>query len=134
QDVSYRGEPTAVEVGPDCVIREYATIHRGTARGRGVTTVGANCFLMVAAHVAHDCIVGNHTILTNQATLGGHSTLGDHAILGGLSAVQQRCRVGAHAFVGGLTAVVSDIVPFTMAVGQRAALAGINVRGLRRRG
>ena len=134
QDLSYRGEDTAVEVGADCSIREHVTIHRGTAHGRGVTYVGAKCFLMIASHVAHDCLVGNNVILTNQATLGGHVEIGEYAILGGLAAVQQRCRVGAHAFIGGLSAVTTDIVPFAMALGHRAALAGINVRGLKRRG
>ena len=134
QDVTYRGEATAVEIGPDSVIREHVTIHRGTARGRGTTTIGAHCFMMVGSHVAHDCIVGDHAIFTNQATIGGHTTVGDYAILGGLTAVQQRCRVGAHAFVGGLTGVDGDVAPFVMALGERARLAGVNVRGLKRRG
>jgi UDP-N-acetylglucosamine acyltransferase len=134
QDTSYRGEDTAVEIGARCSIREYVTVHRGTARGRGLTTVGADCMLMVAAHVAHDCIVGDHVILTNQATLGGHVHVGEYAIVGGLSAVQQRCWIGAHCFIGGTSGVTRDVVPFAMANGQRVALAGINVRGLRRRG
>jgi len=134
QDLSYRGEDTAVEIGADCSIREHVTIHRGTARGRGVTRVGANCFLMIASHVAHDCLLGDHVILTNQATLGGHAEIGEYTIMGGLAAVQQRCRIGAHCFIGGLTGVNSDTVPFAMALGNRAALAGINVRGLKRRG
>jgi UDP-N-acetylglucosamine acyltransferase len=134
QDLAYRGEATEVEIGPDCIIREHVTIHRGTSRGRGKTTVGAHCFFMVAAHVAHDCVVGDRVILTNQATLGGHTVVGEYAILGGLAAVQQRSRVGAHAFIGGVTAVDADIAPFAMALGDRARLAGINVRGLKRRG
>jgi UDP-N-acetylglucosamine acyltransferase len=134
QDLSYQGQDTGVEIGADCVIREYATIHRGTARGRGTTTVGAHCFLMTGSHVAHDCVVGDHVILTNQATLGGHGEVGEYAILGGLSAAQQRSRIGAHCFIGGLTGVRSDIIPFAMAVGERAQLAGINVTGLKRRG
>jgi UDP-N-acetylglucosamine acyltransferase len=134
QDLSYQGQDTAIEIGPDCIIREHTTIHRGTARGRGTTTIGPHCFLMIASPVAHDCVVGEHVILTNQATLGGHSEVGDYAILGGLSAAQQRSRIGAHCFVGGLAGVRSDITPFTMAVGERAELAGINVTGLRRRG
>lgn len=134
QDLSYKGEPTTVVIGPDCVIREHVTIHRGTARGRGATTVGANCFFMIGSHIAHDCIVGNNVILTNQATLGGHAQVGDHAILGGIAGVQQRCRIGAHAFVGGLTGVTQDIVPYVMVTGRWARLAGINVVGLTRRG
>jgi UDP-N-acetylglucosamine acyltransferase len=134
QDLSYKGEPTTVVIGPDCIIREHVTIHRGTARGRGETVVGANCFLMIASHVAHDCVVGRNVILTNQATLGGHAEVGDFAILGGIAAVQQRCRIGAHAFIGGLCGVTRDVVPYAMASGGRARLSGINVKGLGRRG
>ncbi|HZP19852.1 MAG TPA: acyl-ACP--UDP-N-acetylglucosamine O-acyltransferase [Bauldia sp.] len=134
QDTSYRNEPTSLVIGSDCVIHEYATIHRGTSRGRGVTTVGSHVYMMIASHVAHDCVVGNHVVLVNQATLGGHVTVGEHAILGGLSAVQQRCRIGAHAFIGGLSAVVTDVIPFASAIGNRAKLGGLNIVGLKRRG
>jgi UDP-N-acetylglucosamine acyltransferase len=134
QDLSYRGEDTAVEIGPRCLLREYVTVHRGTARGRGTTTIGADCLLMVASHVAHDCIVGDKVILTNQATLGGHVQVGDQANIGGLAAVQQRCRIGAHAFIGGVCGVTVDVVPFVVALGNRAELAGLNTRGLKRRG
>ena len=134
QDLSYGGEDTAVEIGADCIIRENATVHRGTARGRGVTTVGNRCFMMVGSHVAHDCVVGDHVILTNNALLGGHAQVGDYAILGGGAAVQQRVRIGAHCFIGGVTGVERDIVPYAMAVGQHASIAGVNVRGLKRRG
>ncbi len=134
QDVSYKGEDAGIAIGPDCIIREYVTIHRGTAKGRGMTTVGARCFLMIGSHVAHDCIVGDNVVLTNHATLGGHTDVGEHAILGGLAAVQQSTRVGAHAFVAGLTGVTRDIVPFVMVTGYRDSLGGINVIGLKRRG
>jgi UDP-N-acetylglucosamine acyltransferase len=134
QDTSYKGEPTTVVVGPNCIIREHATINRGTARGRGETRIGANCFLMVATHVAHDCHVGDRVVLVNNATLGGHVEIGEHAILGGLAAIQQHCRIGAHAFVGGLSGVNSDVIPFASAVGERAELGGLNVVGLKRRG
>ncbi len=134
QDLSYRGEDTAIEVGADCIIRENVTIHRGTAHGRGLTTIGDHCFLMVGSHVAHDCVVGDHVILTNDALLGGHAEVGDYAILGGGAAVQQRVRVGAHCFIGGVTGVVRDVVPYAMAFGQHAAIIGVNVRGLKRRG
>ena len=134
QDLGYRGEPTTVVIGPDCIIREHVTIHRGTAKGRGVTAIGANCFFMIGAHVAHDCVVGDNVIFTNQAVLGGHAEVGDYVILGGVSAVQQRCRIGAHAFIGGLTGVTSDVVPFAIAVGRGAKLAGLNVVGMSRRG
>ena len=134
QDLSYRGEATSVVIGADCIIREHVTIHRGTAAGRGETEIGERCFLMVGSHVAHDCVVSSDVILTNQVTLGGHVQVGEHAILGGLAAVQQRCRVGAHAFIGGLTGVTQDVVPYAMAAGRAARLAGINVVGLSRRG
>jgi UDP-N-acetylglucosamine acyltransferase len=134
QDLAYKGEPTRAIIGPDCVIREHVTIHRGTARGGGTTTIGANCFFMIGAHIAHDCSVGNNVILTNQAMLGGHSEIGNYAIIGAVAGVQQRCRVGAHAFVGGLTGATRNIVPFVMATGRWARLGGINVVGLSRRG
>ena len=134
QDLSYKGEETSLVIGADCVIREHVTIHRGTARGRGVTRIGANCFLMIGAHIAHDCVVGDNVILTNQAMLGGHSEVGDFVILGGIAAVLQRTRVGPHAFLGGMTGATRDIIPFAIATGRIARLAGINVIGLRRRG
>lgn len=134
QDTSYKDEPTTVVVGPNCIIREHATINRGTARGRGETRIGANCFLMIATHIAHDCLVGDRVVLVNNATLGGHVEIGEHAILGGLAAIQQHCRVGAHAFIGGLSGVNSDVIPFASAIGERAELGGLNVVGLKRRG
>jgi len=134
QDTSYKGEPTTVVVGPNCIIREHATINRGTARGRGETRIGANCFLMIASHIAHDCLVGDRVVLVNNATIGGHVEIGEHAILGGLAAIQQHCRVGAHAFIGGLSGVNSDVIPFASAIGERAELGGLNVVGLKRRG
>jgi UDP-N-acetylglucosamine acyltransferase len=134
QDLSYKGEETSLIIGPDCVIRENVTIHRGTARGHGVTTIGANCFLMIGAHIAHDCVLGNNVILTNQAMLGGHAEIGDFAILGGVVAVLQRTRIGAHAFIGGMTGVTRDIIPYGIGTGRIARLAGINVLGLKRRG
>jgi UDP-N-acetylglucosamine acyltransferase len=134
QDTSYRGEPTSVIVGPNCIIREHATINRGTARGRGETRIGANCFLMIASHIAHDCVIDDRVVLVNNATLGGHVEVGEHAIISGLAAVQQHCRIGAHAFIGGLSGVNSDVIPFASAIGERAELGGLNVVGLKRRG
>ena len=122
QDTSYKGEPTTVVIGPNCIIREHATVNRGTARGRGETRVGANCFLMIASHIAHDCLVGDRVVLVNNATLGG------------LAAIQQYCRIGAHAFIGGLSGVNSDVIPFASAIGERAELGGLNLVGLKRRG
>lgn len=134
QDTSYKGEPTTVVIGPHSIVREHATIHRGTARGRGETRIGSHAFLMVACHVAHDCVIGDHVVLVNGATLGGHVHVGDYAILSGLSAVQQRCRIGAHAFIGGLSGVWNDVIPFATAIGERAELGGLNIVGLKRRG
>ncbi|MEQ8698608.1 MAG: acyl-ACP--UDP-N-acetylglucosamine O-acyltransferase [Bauldia litoralis] len=134
QDTSYRGEPTEVIIGTDCIIREQVTIHRGTARGRGKTVVGNKCFLMIGCHVAHDCVVGNEVVMVNSATLGGHTEIGEHAILGGLSAIQQHCRIGAHAFIGGLSGITTDVIPFVSAIGDRAEIGGLNIVGLKRRG
>lgn len=134
QDASYRGEPTALEIGPDCLIREHVTMHRGTARGAGVTRVGARGHFMAYAHIGHDAQVGDDVTMANAATLGGHVRIGAGATLGGLSAVHQRCRVGRLAMVGGLAGVVSDMAPFTLAYGHHATLRGLNLVGLRRRG
>lgn len=134
QDTSYKGEPSTVLVGDDCIIREHVTIHRGTLRGRMHTEIGANCYLMVGTHVAHDCVLGHHVTMVNGATIGGLVEIGDYATLGGLAAVQQRLRVGAYSFVGGLTGVNSEIIPFAIAIGDRAELGGLNIVGLKRRG
>lgn len=134
QDTSYKGEPTSVIIGADCLIREHVTIHRGTVRGRQQTVIGEHCFLMVGAHIAHDCIIGNHVTFVNNATVAGLVEVGDHAILGGLCAVQQRLRIGAHAFVGGLSGIGGDLIPFGIGVGRGARLGGLNLVGMKRRG
>jgi UDP-N-acetylglucosamine acyltransferase len=134
QDIGYRGEETSVQIGSNCIIREHVTVHRGTARGRGVTRIGDDCFLMVGVHVAHDCDVGNHVVIVNSVAFAGHVTIGDHAIISGLTGVQQRSRIGAHAFIGGLSSIVADVIPFAVAFGNRAELAGLNIIGLKRRG
>ncbi|MEI8144583.1 MAG: acyl-ACP--UDP-N-acetylglucosamine O-acyltransferase [Alphaproteobacteria bacterium] len=136
QDTSYKGEPTAVEIGADCVIRESATVNRGTPK-TGLTRLGERCFLMAYAHVAHDCRVGNGVIFANGATLGGHVKVGDGVFLGGLCAVHQHTRVGDFAMVGGLTGVKDDVIPFGMAFGANGVsgeLIGLNVIGMKRRG
>ena len=134
QDTSYKGEPSTVRIGSNCIIREHVTIHRGTQRGRMNTEIGDYCFLMVGSHVAHDCVLGHHVTMVNGATIGGLVEIGDYATLGGLAAVQQRLRVGAYSFVGGLTGVNAEIIPFAIAVGDRAELGGLNIVGLKRRG
>ncbi|MBI1250044.1 MAG: acyl-ACP--UDP-N-acetylglucosamine O-acyltransferase [Alphaproteobacteria bacterium] len=133
QDLSYKGEETRLVVGPRTVIREHATLHRGTLRGKSVTRVGADCFIMSQAHVAHDCTVGNNVVLAQAATLGGHVKLEDFVFLGGLCAIHQFGRVGRYAFVGGLAAVVADVIPFGSAFGNHAHLAGLNIVGMKRR-
>lgn len=133
QDLKYHGEKSSVTIGKHTTIREHVTINPGTSGGVMKTMVGDHCLLMVGAHVAHDCIVGNHVIMANNATLAGHVEVGDHAIIGGLSAVHQFVRIGAHAMIGGMSGIESDIIPYGQASGERAALVGLNLVGLKRR-
>jgi UDP-N-acetylglucosamine acyltransferase len=134
QHGGYKGEPTRTVIGADCVIREHATVNRGTAQGGGVTEIGEKCMLMTASHVAHDCHVAPNVTLANNATLGGHVRLEEFVFLGGLSAIHQFCRVGAYAFIGGCAAVPADVIPFGSAIGNHAKLAGLNIIGMKRRG
>ena len=134
QDRKYRGEASRLEIGRNCTIREHVTINPGTEGGGMLTRIGEECLLLVGAHVAHDCQIGNHVILVNYATLGGHCIIGDYAILGGLSAVHQFVRIGESGFVGGMSGVENDVIPFGSAIGNRASLGGLNIVGLTRRG
>jgi UDP-N-acetylglucosamine acyltransferase len=134
QDVKFHGEPSTLTVGAKTIIREHATINPGTEGGHMSTKVGSNCLLMIGAHVAHDCEVGDNVTLVNGATLGGHVKIGDGAIIGGLSAVHQFVRIGSYAFVGGMSGVAGDLIPFGMAIGNRANLCGLNIVGLKRKG
>jgi UDP-N-acetylglucosamine acyltransferase len=134
QDLKYRGEPSSLEIGRNNTIREHVTINPGTAGGGMVTRIGNNCLLMVGAHVAHDCQVGDHVILVNNATIGGHVVIEDYAILGGLSAVHQFVRIGRHAMIGGMSGVERDVIPYGQVMGERARLTGINIVGMQRRG
>ena len=134
QDTKYRGEPSRLEIGADNVIREHVTMSPGTPHGRMLTRVGNNCLFMIATHVAHDCIVGDHIVMANNATLGGHVRVDDWAILGGLAGVHQFVRIGRHAIVGGMSGVEHDIIPYGSAIGDRARLTGLNLIGLKRRG
>lgn len=134
QSLGYKGEPTRLEVGEDCDIREHVTMNTGTAADRGVTTVGNNCFFMVGSHVAHDCVVGNKVIFANNVLLGGHSQIGDNVVFGGGVAVRQFVRIGEGAMIVGLSGVRADVIPFGMAHGPLANLVGLNVVGMRRRG
>ena len=134
QDKKYRGEPTRLEIGDRNVIREFVTLNRGTAKDRGVTTIGDDNLFMSYSHVAHDCVVGSQCVLANSATLGGHVYLGDWVIMGGFAAIHQFCRVGAHAFLANNAAVTRDVPPYVMAVGGPAKPHSINSEGLKRRG
>lgn len=134
QDLKYEGERTFLEVGDRTVIREFATLNRGTA-GRGVTTVGSDCFLMAYCHIAHDCEIGNHVVIANATNMAGHVAIEDWAIVSGLVAIHQFVRIGAHAFVGGGSRINRDVPPFCKATGNPSPrLYGLNVVGLDRRG
>lgn len=134
QSVKYHGGPTRLVIGPNCEIREHVTMNTGTEEGGGVTKMGARCFVMVGAHIGHDCHIGNDVTFANNATLGGHVTVGDNVFFGGLSAVHQFVRIGEGVMIGGLSGVRGDVIPFGYAVGQLADLVGINVVGMKRRG
>jgi UDP-N-acetylglucosamine acyltransferase len=123
-----------LEIGPDCVLREMVSMNVGSAKGGGVTMVGARGYFMANSHVGHDCHVGDDVTFANSVALGGHSQIGDRVIFGGLAAVQQFCRVGQGAMIGGLTGVNRDVIPYAMAFGDHAELAGLNLIGLKRRG
>lgn len=134
QDLKYKGEPSTLNIGKNCQIREHVTMNPGTEGGGMVTRVGDNCLFMASAHVAHDCILGNNVIMANNATLAGHVVVGDFAFLGGLSAVHQFVRIGKHAMIGGMSGVEADVIPFGIVIGNRAHLNGLNIVGLKRRG
>lgn len=133
QDLKHKdGDEVSLQIGDRNVIREHVTMHAGTAFARGRTRVGSDGFFMVASHVAHDCLVGDHVVFANNATLGGESVVGDYVIMGGLSALHQQCRIGAYAFVGGGAPVTGDVIPYGM-VDNLGALGGLNLVGLKRR-
>jgi UDP-N-acetylglucosamine acyltransferase len=133
QDLKFGGEKTRLVIGNRNVIREFATIHRGTAGGGGLTRIGDHNLFMAYAHVAHDCLIGNETIFGNGATLAGHVTVEDYANVGAYSGVHQFCRVGSHAFIGGYSVVTKDALPYAKTVGNRARIYGLNTIGLVRR-
>lgn len=132
QDLKYDGEETELIIGDNCVIREGVTLNPGTKSGGSVTRIGDNCVFLANSHVAHDCVVGNNVILSNGVLLAGHVTLGDYVIMGGGSAIHQYTRIGDYAFVGGLAGVENDIIPFGIALGNRAYLGGVNLIGMKR--
>jgi len=133
QDLKYRGEESRLEIGADCIFREGVTINPGTAAGGMLTKVGDRCAFLANAHVGHDSAIGDDVILSNNVMIAGHVQIGDCAILSGGVAVHQFSRVGAHGFVGGLSGLEGDLIPYGLALGNRAHLAGLNLIGLRRR-
>ena len=134
QDRKYGGEPTRTVIGDDNVIREYVTIHAGTAQDRGVTTIGQRNLILAYCHIAHDCVIGNDTTFSNNAQLAGHVVVDDFVVFGALSGVHQFCRVGTHAFIAAGSIVLKDVPPYVTAGGYPARPHGINTEGLRRRG
>jgi UDP-N-acetylglucosamine acyltransferase len=133
QDLKYDGEPTELVIGARNRIRECTTMSTGTSGGGGVTRVGDGNLFMMSTHVAHDCIIGNHVIMANNATLAGHCVVEDYVVMGGLSAVHQHVRLGRGAMIGGLAGVVADVIPYGSVTGERAHLMGLNLVGLKRR-
>jgi UDP-N-acetylglucosamine acyltransferase len=133
-DLKYKGEPSRLQAGERNVFREYTTLHRGTEGGGNLTRIGADNLFMAQAHVAHDCLIGDHVIFANGAVLAGHVIIEDYVTLGAFSGVHQFCRVGRHAFIGAFSAVVKDALPYARTVGNHARCYGQNTLGLKRRG
>ena len=135
QDITYRGEPTRLEIGDRNIIREYVTITRGTAKGGGVTRVGSDVLIMAYTHIGHDCEIGDHSMLINGATLAGHVTVEEWAVVGALCPVHQFVRIGSHSYIGGGTTITQDVLPFSMTSAERDTHAFmLNKVGLQRRG
>jgi UDP-N-acetylglucosamine acyltransferase len=134
QDKKYAGEPTELLIGEGNTIREFCSLNIGTAQGGGVTRVGSDNWIMGYVHIAHDCAVGDHTVMANLTQLAGHVTVGDWAILGGMVGVHQFVRIGAHSMCGGGSTLVQDVPPFVLCRGSPAQPFGLNVEGLQRRG
>lgn len=134
QNKAHKGGPSRLVIGSGCVIRENCTINRGTDTARALTSVGDNGYFMAGAHIAHDCDVGSNVTFANNATLGGHVHVGDFVTIGGYAAVHQFARVGHHAFVTGMSALTGDLIPYGVAMGNRARLRGLNLVGMKRSG
>ena len=134
QDLKFKDEKSWVKIGDQCLIREFVTIHRGTDLGGGLTQIGNKCVLLAYTHIAHDCNIGHHVIMSNSATLAGHISIGNYVNIGGLVAIHQFVRIGDYAFISGKSAVVKDIPPYVLAAGDRAELHGLNQVGLKRHG
>ena len=134
QDKKYAGEDTLLSIGNGNTIREFVTINRGTGQGGGATRIGDDNWIMAYVHIAHDCVIGDHTILANSVALAGHVSIGDYAILGGYSLIHQFCKVGAHAFTAMGSKVNQDVLPYVVVGGGMSVPRGINSEGLKRRG
>lgn len=134
QDMKFHGERSRLEIGDDCVIREYVTIHPGTAKQDGITVVGSRNWLLVGVHVAHDCVLGDDIIMSNYSVLGGHVRVGSGAVFSAYAGVHQFCRIGRLVMMGAGTIAVQDVPPFVLANGDRARLLGLNRIGLKRAG
>ena len=132
QDRKYAGEESRLEIGERCVIRDAVTINPGTAGGSMLTKIGDDCLMMASVHVAHDCLVGNNVIMANYVGIAGHVVVGDNVTLGGMAVVHQFTRIGPYAFIGAQSMIGADVIPYGMAVGNRASLAGLNLVGLKR--
>lgn len=134
QDLKYAGEPSTLAIGSDCIIREGVTLNPGTEGGGMKTVIGNQCAFLANSHVGHDCQIGSNVIFSNNVMLAGHCLVGDYAIIGGGAAVIQFARIGSHSFVGGMSGLEQDLIPYGMALGNRARLSGLNIIGLQRRG
>ncbi len=132
QDLKYKGEKSRLIIGDNNTFREHCTANLGTEGDRMETIIGDSSLFMTGSHIAHDCIVGNNTIFANQATLGGHVHVDDFAVIGGISAIHQFCRIGKLAMIGGMSAVENDVIPYSLAIGNRAKITGVNIIGLKR--
>ncbi len=134
QDLSYKGEDTKLKIGKNCVIREYAPIHRATTKENWETVLGDNVYVMALAHVAHDCVLGDNVVIASTAVLGGHCTIGKGAILGGGAAAHQNSEIGEYSMIGGNSSIRANVAPYTLVAGDIAKLLGLNVVGLKSNG
>ena len=132
QDLKYKGEKTTLTIGANNTIREHVTINTGTIQGGGITKVGSNNLIMIGAHIAHDCIIGNNIVMANNSAVAGHAEIEDFVIIGAKCGVQQFTRIGRMAMIGGMTGVSRDVIPYGLSIGNRNFLNGINIIGLRR--
>ena len=132
QDLKYKGEKTTLMIGANNTIREHVTINTGTIQGGGITKVGSNNLIMIGAHIAHDCIIGDNIVMANNSAIAGHAEIEDFVIIGAKCGIQQFTRIGKMAMIGGMTAVSRDVIPYGLSTGNRNFLNGINIIGLRR--